>query len=114
VGVSGQPIQPGVRLDQADVAFALQIFARLPQLTGINDFTLRYDAMGSGDAAGSYVVASPGGWLAYLGSANDTNPLDNRLMELQQILTLAQKQQLHLATIDVRFGLRPVYTLKNS
>ena len=114
VGVSGQPIQPGVRLDQADVAFALQVFARLPQVTGINDFTLRYDAIGSGDAGGSYVVESPGGWLAYLGSANDTNPLDNRLMELQQILALAQKQQLHLATIDVRFGLRPVYTLKNS
>jgi hypothetical protein len=52
--------------------------------------------------------------LAYLGSARDTNPLDNRLMELQQILTLAQKHQLNLATIDVRFGLRPVYTLKNS
>jgi hypothetical protein len=35
------------------------------------------------------------------------------LVELQRILTLAQKQQLHLATIDLRFGLRPVYTLKS-
>lgn len=116
VGVSRQPLGPGVRLNQADVAFALQVFAQLPQVTGINNFTLRYDTAQATltGGSGSYVVASPGGWLAYLGSANDANPLDNRLIELQQILALAQKQQLNLATIDLRFGLRPVYTLKNS
>ncbi len=115
VGVSGQPIEPGVRLNQADVAFALQVFAQLPQVTGINDFTLHYDAadVAATGGSGSYVVEGPGGWVAYLGGANDANPLNNRLVELQQILALAQKQQLHLATIDLRFGLRPVYTLKS-
>jgi len=115
VGVSGQPIGPGVRLNQADVAFALQVFAQLPQVTGINDFTLRYDAadVAAIEGSGSYVVEGPGGWVAYLGGANDANPLDNRLVELQHILALAQKQQLQLATIDLRFGLRPVYTLKS-
>jgi len=56
---------------------------------------------------------SSNGWLAYLGNADDSNPLDNRLVELQQILNYAQQQQLNLATIDLRFGLRPVYTLKS-
>ncbi|HCJ36354.1 MAG TPA: hypothetical protein DHV65_18910, partial [Ktedonobacter sp.] len=59
-----------------------------------------------------YVVESKAGWLAYLGGANDANPLGNRLVELKQILALAQREQLNLATIDLRFGLRPVYTLK--
>jgi len=115
VGVSGQPIEPGVRLNQADVAFALQVFAQLPQVTGINDFTLHYDAadVAATGGSGSYLVEGPGGWVAYLGGANDANPLDNRLVELQRILALAQKHQLHLATIDLRFGLRPVYTLKS-
>jgi hypothetical protein len=115
VGVSGQPIGPGVRLNQADVAFALQVFAQLPRVTGINDFILRYDAadVAATEGSGSYVVEGPGGWVAYLGDANDTNPLDNRLVELQHILALAQKQQLQLAAIDLRFGLRPVYTLKS-
>lgn len=115
VGVSGQPISPGVRLNQADVAFALQVFAQLPQVTGINNFTLRYDAadVASTRGSGSYVVEGADGWAAYLGGAYNANPLDNRLIELQYILALAQKQQLNLATIDLRFGLRPVYTLKN-
>jgi hypothetical protein len=102
-------------LSQADVAFALRVFAQLPQMTGITDFTLRYiaaDAAATG-GSGSYVVQDAGGWMAYLGGASDANPLDNRLVELQQILVLAQKQQLNLATIDLRFGLRPVYTLKS-
>jgi len=61
---------------------------------------------------GSYIVESSTGWQAYLGGASDANPLDNRLIELQQILALAQEEQLNLATIDLRYGLRPVYTLK--
>jgi hypothetical protein len=36
------------------------------------------------------------------------------LIELQHILALAQEQQLQLATIDLRYGLHPVYTLKQS
>lgn len=119
VGVSGQPIRPGVRLNQADVAFALQVFVNLPQMTGISNFTLRYDVGSRRDVAtmgegGSFTVASSNGWVAYLGGANDANPLDNRLNELQQILALVHKQRLNVATIDLRFGLRPVYTLKTS
>jgi hypothetical protein len=72
---------------------------------------LRYDVAQNGNA--SYIVESTNGWSAYLGTANDTNSLDNRLLELQSILNLAQKQQLSLATIDLRYGLHPVYTLKN-
>jgi hypothetical protein len=111
----GQAIRPGTRLNAADVAFALQVFAQLPRMTSITHFTLAYasvDVAGTG-AGGSYVVQDAGGWKAYLGSANDANPLGNRLLELQQILVLAQKQQLNLATIDLRFGLRPVYTVKS-
>lgn len=113
VGVSGQSIGTGARLNQADVAFALQVFAQLPRVTGINNFTLDYDAadVASMGGSGSYVVHGPDGWVAYVGGANDANPLDNRLVELQQILALAQKQRLKLATIDLRFGLRPIYTL---
>ena len=36
------------------------------------------------------MVEGKAGWVAYLGVANDANPLDNRLVELQQILALAQ------------------------
>ncbi|GAC1344117.1 MAG: hypothetical protein NVSMB27_04720 [Ktedonobacteraceae bacterium] len=110
------PIHPGVRLNEADISFAMAVFASLPKLTGITDFTLRYadtaNGPGMGSNNGSYQIESKTGWLAYLGGANDANPLGNRLLELQQILMLAQQQQLNLATIDLRFGLRPVYTLK--
>jgi hypothetical protein len=112
-------IQPGVHLNQADIAFALDVLNRLPQVTGISNFTLRYSGTiygktdqqsGRSGSGGSYIVDSPDGWLAYLGGVDDTNPLDNRLIELQQILALVQ--QSHLATVDLRYGLRPVYTLK--
>jgi hypothetical protein len=117
VGLSDQPIRPGVRLSQADVAFALLVFARLPQVTGT--FMLHYDVgspvgIATSGGNGSFVVVSPHGWIAYLGGASDANPPDNRLNELQQILALAQRQQLNVATIDLRFGLRPVFTLKKS
>ena len=113
VGLSDQPIRPGVRLSQADVAFALQVFAGLPQGT----FILRYDegipvGVATSGGNGSFVVISQHGWIAYLGGASDANPLDNRLLELQQILAFAQRQHLDVATIDLRFGLRPVFTLK--
>jgi len=36
------------------------------------------------------------------------------LVELQQILSRAQQQQLNLATVDLRYGLRPVFTVKAS
>ncbi len=114
VGKSGV-IQPGVHLNSADIEFALAVLNRLPQITGISNFTLRYSGTintqtGQAGSRGSYIVESPGGWLAYLGSADDTNPLDNRLIELQQILTLVSQSR--LATVDLRYGLRPVYTLK--
>jgi hypothetical protein len=112
-GTGSQKIQPGSRLNEADVRFAMDVFARLPKVTGVRGFTLNYTdslPVAPGEA-GSFVVVSPTGWLAYLGGAGDSNPLDNRLLELQQILTMAQQQQLNLAIIDLRFGLRPVYTL---
>jgi POTRA domain, FtsQ-type len=115
-------IHAGVHLNQEDIAFALGVFERLPQLTGINNFTLRYSGTiyantnkqsGRSGGEGAYIVESPAGWSAYLGGSDDTNPLDNRLLELQRILTLLQKQQSNLATIDLRYGLDPVYTLKS-
>jgi hypothetical protein len=115
-------IQPGDRLNEADVAFAANVFATLPRLTGVRNFTLLYDATGTVEAGqgeektggyGTFIVASQAGWQAYLGGPGDANPLSNRLIELQNILALAQQQQLTLATIDLRFGLRPVYTVKS-
>ncbi len=111
-------IRPGVRLSAADIAFAMQVFARLPEMTGVTNFTLRYGdttpaLTGSMGGNGVFEVVSHAGWVAYLGGSNDTNPLGNRLIELQQILALAQQQQLNIATIDLRYGLRPVYTLKS-
>ncbi len=105
-----QRVQPGTQLNAADIAFAQQVFAQLPRVTNISAFTLRYDATTGGPS--SFIVQSPQGWIAYLGSADDTNPLDNRLVELQQILSRAQQQQLTLATVDLRYGLRPVFTVK--
>lgn len=114
-------IQPGDRLNGADIAFAAQVFRTLPALTGIRTFTLLYDGtafatlnreQGDTASAGAFVVESQTGWVAYLGGSDDANPLYNRLVELQQILALAQQQHLNLATVDVRYGLRPVYTLK--
>ena len=112
-----QSLQPGAHLNAGDVTFALQVFERLPQVAGVTTFTLRYGPVTSGGGSssngnGSFIVASPQGWIAYLGGADDTNPLDNRLIELQQILTRAQQQQLNLATIDLRFALHPVFTVK--
>ena len=108
-----QQIHPGTLLNAADVAFATQVNTGLQHLSGVSPFTLRYDVARGQGGHGSFIVVSSKGWLAYLGGADDNNPLDNRLIELQQILHLAQQKQLKLATIDLRFGLRPVYTLKS-
>lgn len=109
----GGTLRPGQHVSVADVQFALNVFASLPKMAGVSAFTLNYtDSMPLAPGeTGSFVVASQTGWLAYLGGAGDSNPLDNRLLELQRILAMAQQQQLHLATVDLRFGLRPVYTL---
>lgn len=108
-------LQPGSHVNAADVRFAMQVFNRLPQVTGLSAFTLDYTdtiAVAPGEA-GSFVIVSPTGWRAYLGGTGDSNPLENRLLELQQILVLAQQQRLQLTTVDLRFGLRPVYTVQS-
>lgn len=116
-----QPLQPGMHVDQTEVIFAKELFGRLPRVIGSNAFKLYYDGtiyasnkdeMGGAGSKGSFIVESPDSWKAYLGNATDVNPLDNRLLELQQILALASQQGLDLATIDLRYGLRPVYTLR--
>jgi hypothetical protein len=110
---AARQIHPGTVLNAADIAFATQVNTGLQHVPGVSTFTLRYDLLPGPGERGSYTVVSSNGWLAYLGGADDNNPLDNRLIELQQILNLAQQKQLNLATIDLRFGLRPVYTLKS-
>lgn len=115
-------MRPGTRLNAANIAFAEQVFARAPGIAGVAPFALQYvDRVPSGGGSapanqtgsGSYVVNSANGWKAYLGDATNSNPLSNRLLELQQILTMARQQNLQLATIDLRFGFRPTYTLKS-
>ena len=116
-----QSLQPGMHVDQAEIVFAKELFDRLPGVIGSNAFKLYYDGtiyasnnaeMGGAGSKGSFIVESPDSWKAYLGNATDVNPLANRLLELQQILALAHRQGLDLATIDLRYGLRPVYTLR--
>lgn len=111
-----QHVQPGTQLNATDIAFAQQVFAQLPAVAGVTAFTLHYDVAAGNQISGegSFIVESSQGWKAYLGSADDTNSLDNRLVELQQILNTARQQQLNLATIDLRYGLRPVFTVKTS
>lgn len=109
-----QIIRPGMRLNASDIAFASNVFQRLPQLIGPSAFKLRYDngSKANQSTNTTYTIESSSGWVAYLGTADDSNPLDNRLTELQTILSLAQQQQFSLATIDLRYGLHPVYTVK--
>lgn len=115
-------MRPGAHLSAADIAFVEQVFAQLPGIQGVTPFTLQYvDSIVIGGQAepanqaggGSYVVVSANGWQAFLGDSQNSNSLANRLQELQQILGIARQQHLQLATIDLRFGLRPVYTLKS-
>jgi len=126
-GQSGQIAQmsnlhPGMRMNGGNIAFAADVLKLLPQMAGVSTFKLYYDGTmytggigqweGGPGSKGSYIVESPDGWKAYLGGPDDTNPLSNKLIELREILALAQKQQLNVATIDLRYGVHPVFTLK--
>ncbi|GCE04306.1 cell division protein FtsQ/DivIB [Dictyobacter aurantiacus] len=115
-------LRPGTYLKNIDVAFASNVWQRVPKVAGIDTFKLYYDGTmyasttsQTGEVAGSrgsYIIESPDGWKAYLGNSHDANSLDNRLKELSEIVKLARQQQMHLATIDLRYGLRPVFTLQ--
>lgn len=115
-------VQPGTHLASSDVLFVEQMFQQLPGIQGVAPYTLQYvnqiEVSGRSEPAnvagrGSYVISSASGWLAYLGDAQNSNSLANRLQELRQILSMAQAQHLNLETIDLRFGTRPTYTLKS-
>lgn len=115
-------VHPGTRLNAADVIFVEQVFEQVPDIEGVGSFSLQYiDSIIIGGhsfsanqaGSGSYVLVSANGWQAYLGDSQNSNSLANRLLELRQILTIARQQGLRLATIDLRFGLRPTYTLKS-
>lgn len=112
----------GMRLNTADVAFVEAIFAQASTLRGMASFHLQYvDTVTEGtqsvaanqEGRGSYVIESADGWQAYLGDEQNSNSLTDRLIELQQILDIAQRQHLRLDTIDLRFGSRAVYTIKS-
>jgi len=115
-------LRPGTYLKNIDVVFASNVWQRVPKVVGIDTFKLYYDgtmyasttsqAGEVADSRGSYIIESPDGWKAYLGSSHDANSLDNRLKELREIVMLARQQQMHIATIDLRYGLRPVFTLQ--
>lgn len=117
----GVSMRPGTHLRAEDVSFVEQLFAQLPGIEGVSPFTLQYvdtikvagQSVPANQAGrGSYVVVSASGWQAYLGDAQNSNSLANRLQELQQILNIARQQHLQLAIVDLRFGARPVYTVK--
>ncbi len=118
----GVSIHAGSQLDPAQVTFALQLVRQLPGIAGVAPFSLQYvDHIGvdgksepaNQAGAGCYVVVSAQGWQAYMGDAVNSNSLTNRLLELQQILSMAQQAHMQLITIDVRFGLRPTYTVQS-
>lgn len=115
-------LHPGTYLKNIDPVFANDVWQQVPKVVDISTFSLYYDGTmyastisqtgGSVDSRGSYIIVSPTGWKAYLGGGQDPNSLDNRLKELKAILQLATQKQQNIATIDLRYGLRPVYTLK--
>ena len=115
-------LHPGTYLKNIDTVFANDVWQQVPKVVDISTFSLYYDGTmyastisqtgGSMDSRGSYIIESQAGWKAYLGGSQDPNSLDNRLKELKAILQLAQQKQQNIATIDLRYGLRPVYTLK--
>ncbi|HEY4036055.1 MAG TPA: FtsQ-type POTRA domain-containing protein [Ktedonobacteraceae bacterium] len=115
-------LHPGMHLNEDNITFAVDVLNHLPQMAGVSTFKLYYDGtMYTGGidqpeeglgSKGSYIVESPDGWKAYLGGPDDTNSLSNKLIELREILALAQRQQLNVATIDLRYGVHPAFTLK--
>jgi hypothetical protein len=120
--ISSSPLHPGTHLNGENVTFAVDILNLLPQMVGVSAFKLYYDGTmytggirqwsGGVGSKGSYIIESPDGWKAYLGGPEDANPLSNKLIELREILALAQRQQLDVTTIDLRYGVHPVFTLK--
>jgi len=124
-GTAGMALRPGMWINKTDVAFAAAILKQLPQIIGepASSYKLYYNGTmytspnqiwGKGtDSGGSYTIENlVDGWRAYLGGAGDLNPLSNRLLELLSILDLARQEQLKVATIDLRYGLHPVFTLQ--
>jgi POTRA domain, FtsQ-type len=118
-------LRAGMWINQADVAFAVAILKQLPLVIGqpANSYKLYYNGTmytstnrtseEGINSSGSYIIENiVESWKAYLGGAEDQNPLSNRLLELQSILALAQEQQLNVATIDLRYGLHPIFTLQ--
>jgi cell division septal protein FtsQ len=114
-------IRSGSRFSAADIVFVEQVFEQVPGIEGVAPFSLQYadtitedghSAPANQAGSGSYVIVSANGWRAYLGSSQNSNSLANRLAELQQIVSIARQQNVQLATVDLRFGLRPTYTLK--
>ncbi|GCE18102.1 FtsQ-type POTRA domain-containing protein [Dictyobacter kobayashii] len=115
-------LRPGTYLKNIDIEFASNVWQQVPKVAGIDTFKLYYDGTmyasttsqsgGMVDSRGSYIIESPDGWKAYLGSSQDANSLENRLKELSEIVKLARQQQMNIATIDLRYGLRPVFTLQ--
>ncbi|HEX7735180.1 MAG TPA: FtsQ-type POTRA domain-containing protein [Ktedonobacteraceae bacterium] len=115
-------IRPGSHFDAADIVLIEQVFEQVPGIEGVAPFSLQYvDSITEGAhqvpanlaGRGSYVIISANGWRAYLGDAQNSTSLANRLQELQQILSIGRQKGLQIATIDLRFGLRPTYTLKS-
>jgi hypothetical protein len=118
-------LRPGTWINKTDVAFALAILEQLPivKSDSADSYKLYYSGTiyngtnptsgGRRESSGSYTLENVvAGWRAYLGGADDLNPLSNRLLVLRSILEMAQQHQLNIATIDLRYGLNPVYTLK--
>jgi hypothetical protein len=117
-------LRPGMQLNRDIITFAADTLKLLPQMVGVSTFKLYYDGTMYTDgirrqweegpnSRESYIIESSSGWKAYLGGPDDTNPLSNKLIELHEILTLTQRQQLNVATIDLRYGVHLVFTLNS-
>lgn len=118
---SAGQIHPGSHFNTADIILAEQVFEQAPGIEGVAPFSLHYvDTINEGGhqvpanlaGSGSFVIVSANGWQAYLGDSQNSATLATRLFELQQILQLARQKNMQIATIDLRFGQRPAYTLK--
>lgn len=115
-------LRPGMRINGTDIVFAMDVMGRLPQVVSLTTFKLYYDGtmytdttrkgeVGPG-SRGTFIIESPAGWKAFLGGPADSSSLDDKLIALREILNLVQQEQFNVATIDLRYGLRPVFTLQ--